>query len=174
MGTDLLKTVCLLIVACFARPPLCAAQSEDPMWAFQADTVRQTFAAGDVSGWVAYRSSYSGYAIHPLLVYISLRSTARLYCMNYADFDFDLRPVGSSQRIANRAQVFDFGGQPVPRTEIARSPCPYGRRHDATFPFKLDELYPNLKLGTYTLKLTFDPRDKSFPPTPLTTVTFQT
>lgn len=93
--------------------------------------------------------------------------------MNYADFDFDLRPVGSSQRIANHAQVFDFGGQPVPRNVIVRSPCPYGPRYDAVFPFKLDELYPDLKPGTYTLKLTFDPRDKSFPPTPLTTVTFQ-
>jgi hypothetical protein len=172
------KAFCLIItIACVARPPLCAAQGEYPMWTFYRDTsaARQTFAARGVSGWVKYRSSYSGYSIHPLFVYITLSSTARLLCMNYADFDFDLRPVGSSQRIANRAQVFDFGGQPLPNggVVIVRSPCSYPPGHDAIFPFKLDELYPDLKPGTYTLKLTFSPRDKTFPPTPLTTVTFQ-
>lgn len=60
----------------------------------------------------------------------------------------------------------------MPRDIISRSPCSYGARRDAVFPFKLDELYPSLKPGTYTLSLAFNPRNKSFPPTLLTTVTF--
>jgi hypothetical protein len=166
----------LIAVACFGWAPLCAAQVEDPMAGFlqDASAARQRFAAAkDLSGWVQYRSSYERFSIQPLLVYVMLNSTAQLYCMNYADFDFDLRSRGSSRRIPNHEQVWHFGGRPSPNVVLMRSGCPYGPRHDAIFPFKLDKLYPNLRSGTYTLKLTFDPRDKSFPPTPLTTVTFK-
>ncbi len=67
----------------------------------------------------------------------------------------------------------DDGGRPFPLVVISRGGCPYGPRLDAIFPFKLDELYPNLLPGTYTMRLTFAPRDASFPTTPLTTVTFE-
>lgn len=154
-----------------------AAQSDAAMWNFyhDASAVRQRFSVTGASGWVEYREAYARASLQPLFVYLDLTAKTRLICMNSLDFEFDLRRYGEQQPIPNHPQQWHFGGQPLPPggVVIVRLPCPYGPRHNAMFPFKLDELYPDLKPGKYTLALTFAPRDKSSLVIHLTEVTFR-
>jgi hypothetical protein len=139
---------------------------------------REAFSQATASGYIKYDASYNASEAQPLLVYIALRSPARLYRMNYEDFKFTLRDQ-TDRRIPNEPQSFHFGGMPsVGAVQLAGGSnyegmrCAFGPRQDAFFPFRLDELYPNLKSGTYILQITFRPRDGSVPATILPPVTF--
>lgn len=175
------KTVCVTL-AILGISPLAAAarQSSDPDDAlYRAESAaRQAFSFPSVSGYVKYQSSYSYDAAQPFLVYIALKSPARLYCMNYADFQFSLRDQ-AGRYIRNFAQTHHFGGTPHQGyvqisggSDYAGERCAYPARLDAIFPFRLDEMYPHLTRGRYTLQVTFKPRDGSVPATPLPGIAF--
>lgn len=132
-------------------------------------------------GDIIYRASYERSRPQPLLVSVSLKSPAPLECMNYKDFQFDLRNQ-AGVLIPNSPQTMDAGGQPLPPIVrvmpravpgMERPPCVYGTQLDARFNFRLDELYPNLVPGAYTLAITFRSRDGSVPVTTLPAVKFQ-
>ncbi len=99
---------------------------------------------------------------------------ARLNCMTYADFRYDLRDSESRHvDTVDVSQLLDVPSQPMFIEVHAGPGCPYGLRSAGRFKFSLDLLYPHLPSGAYTLTVTFAPKDRSVPPTNLPTMSFE-
>lgn len=178
-----MKCNSILAIVAIALLPL-AAGAEQTSEAAQDALLRsksapsEAFSGPTTFGYVKHNASYSASEPQPLLVYIAVKSAARLYCMNYADFQFDLRDQSGHRVPYVRRSVYRSGRPYVGAVQLSGGSayagvrCAYGLRRDALFPFWLDELYPSLKSGTYVLQITFRPRDGSLPETPLPSVSF--
>ncbi len=132
---------------------------------------RQPFSGSEVSGHILYREAYQSGAAQPLVVGIRLRMPAKLYCMDAADFSYDLRNANGQQI---QPAMLPGSGEAPPTIFITPHDhvCPYDARNDGTFLLHLDKIFPDLQRGRYTLQMTFRPRDGSVAPTPLPPIRF--
>lgn len=172
------QIVGVLLVAALLQALPAVAQVKDPFSQLRRDrsSTQRTFTSGEVSGWIQYEKSYRAGDAQPVLVHIQLQVPAQLYCMSSIDFSYKLQNANGEEI---RAHVRPGSGQAlVPVPEIARPngkggyDCPYWPRRDATFPLSMDEVFPSLAPGHYTLTITLHPRDGSVPTTTLPSVTF--
>jgi hypothetical protein len=174
--------ITLFVAICF--PGLAPAQSpleySTSLLLRDDSAPRADFSAQTASGYVKYRSIYPKSGPMPLLVYITLKSPALTACMDYRDFQFSLRSL-SGREIPLASKIPSGEGMPgIVIVEMSHTPttpgpyagCPYRPRGGDRFAFWIDGLYPNLQRGTYTLQITYRPRDGSVPATPLAPITF--
>lgn len=155
-----------------------AAAQDDGITELRRDrsTPQQVFSSGEVSGWVRYRRLYRAREAQPLTVYIRLQASAPLYCMEGIDFSYDLQSADGEHITAQVRPGFGQAIVPQPRIWRYRNGhwvCPYLPRFDATFPLAINQIFPNLRPGGYTLQITFRPLDGSVPNTTLPSVTFR-
>lgn len=173
------KIVELLVIFTIAGTPwLCQAQSVLPR-----ATESRNFQTGVISGWVRGDKVFESGQHRYVEIYLLSSRPAKFGCMDYADFRFQL--VDQSGRLINSTAPTRLSGAAKPpmvgRASPAYSPgnvppCwPSGDslRSAGGFRFSLDSLYPNLAPGTYTLVITFAPRDRSEPITLLPSISFQ-
>jgi hypothetical protein len=174
--------ITLFVAICF--PGLAPAQSpleiSTSLLLRDDSAPRADFSAQTASGYVKYRSTYPKSGPMPLLVDITLKSPALTACMNYKDFQFTLHDL-RGQDVPLAPNIPSGEGMPsifivqmyhTPTTPGPYAGCPYRPRGRDRFAFWIDGLYPNLQPGTYTLQITYRPRDGSVPATPLAPITF--
>lgn len=172
--------ITLSVAICF--PGFALAQPADSTSLLLRDdsAPRTDFSVQGLSGYIKYRSTYPKSSPKPLLVYITLKSPALTACMNYRDFKFSLHdPRGREIPLASkipsgegRPGIFNVQMDHIPTTPGPYAGCSYAARGGDRFSFLIDGLYPNLQPGTYTLQITYRPRDGSAPATPLAPITF--
>jgi hypothetical protein len=172
--------ITLSAAICF--PGIAVAQNVDSTSRLVRDdsAAREDFSAQALSGYIKYRSTYAQSGPQPLLVYVTLKSPALTQCMNYRDFQFSLHNLRGHE-IPLASQIPSGEGMPstftvemshIPTTPGPYAGCPYRARTNDMFSFRIDGLYPNLQPGSYTLQITYRPRDGSAPATPLSPITF--
>jgi|GEM_PF-7134231 len=180
MNRKLLGSLLLATILCWPTTSAPATPDSISQLAGDKSAPRESFSLPTMTGFIKYKQSYVYSGAQPLFVSAWLRVPARTECMTYLDFQLDLRdkqgkPIGLSPHIPW------YEGRPIPPSSMQpkRHPsgpygyCPYPARPDGVFPFQLNELYPDLRPGTYTLRITFRPRDGSVPTTELPAISFQ-
>jgi hypothetical protein len=172
-----MRSFCALVIAMMLlTSPAVAQVSPDSMGRLLHDDAapKRAFSVGEVSGFLKYRKVYASGGVQPLKVAIRVQSPAKLYCMDAADFKYDLRN-SAGQRI-QPAQISPGTGAPIPPVpkigHIGGPTCRYESRNDGDFLLHLDEIFPSLPPDRYSLQLTFQPRDGSVPSTQLPMITF--
>ncbi len=173
--------ITLFVAICFPGFALAQSALDSTSLLLRDDSAPRTdFSAQAASGYIKYRPNYPKSGPMPLLVYIALRSPALTACMDHRDFQFSLRDLrGREMPLASKIptgegmpSIFNVEMYHIPTTPGPYAGCPYPPRGRDRFAFWIDGLYPNLQPGTYTLQITYRPRDGSAPATPLAPITF--
>jgi hypothetical protein len=146
-----------------------------------ADSVisSSSFATDSVQGNVSYRAAYSD-PTKTVAVSLNVFTPSALRCLDYVDFEFDLRKADGTTIKANDTRLIHGAAQnpygppppyypPTPH----RVQCWHGAIKNTDYVFNLNSLYGDLKPGVYHLQITLAPEDHSIPKTPLPSVTFK-
>jgi hypothetical protein len=174
-----LLTAALTALIIMSTGHVIAQSQADPAWD-SAAFKRIDFNTATAKGYIKYLPSISkGYSRY---VYVPLTLTTKVSfpCLNYGDFNFDLRSTVSGkqvpvslQNLSHRVSTPSYD-LVAPATQPGKQPvCLYPPTNGALVVFSLDDLYPNLPSGSYALTIRFAPQRQEAPWFTLPTIDFK-